>query len=78
MNRTVNALEAAGSCARDPSETDARQRLGEPHSARATTSSPRRGDCAPQWFHDRLDASTDDERAALEAVRPVLRKLADS
>lgn len=31
-----------------------------------------------QWFHDRLDELSDDERAALEAARPVLRKLADS
>lgn len=77
MNRTVNALEAAGFVRRDPSDEDARRVWVTITPAGETLLAETRA-LRTQWFHDRLDELTEEERAALEAARPVLRKLADS
>ncbi len=77
MNRTLNALEATGLVSREPSESDARSvwvsitPAGE-HVIDETRQMRRR------WFHDQLAALSDDERRALEAVRPVLRRLSEA
>lgn len=77
MNRTINALETAGLVRREPSEEDARQVwVTLTPAGDALIDETRRLRTA--WFHRQLDALAPDERAALEAVRPVLRKLADS
>lgn len=77
MNRTLNALEAAGFVRREPSETDARQVwVSLTPAGDELIAETRRLRTA--WFHRQLDALEPDERAALEAVRRVLRKLADS
>ena len=77
MNRTVNALESAGYVRRELSEADARQvlvtitPLGE-----ALLNETRRRRSA--WFHEQLEELTSEQRRALEAVRPILRTLADA
>jgi DNA-binding MarR family transcriptional regulator len=77
MNRTINALEAAGLVTRTPSDEDARcVWVALTDEGELVVAETRR--LRTQWFHDRLDELNDDERAALEAARPVLRKLADS
>lgn len=77
MNRTVNALETAGWVRRDPSDEDARRVwVSLTPAGEHLLAETRR--LRTQWFHDRLDELTEDERTALEAVRPILRKLADS
>lgn len=77
MNRTINALEAAGYVRREPSDQDARQVwVSLTQAGLELIAETRRLRTA--WFHRQLDALDDDEREALEAVRPVLRKLAES
>lgn len=77
MNRTVNALEGGGLVARTPSDEDARcVWVTLTDAGEQVVAETRR--LRTQWFHDRLDELTADERTALEAARPVLRKLADS
>lgn len=77
MNRTINALEAAGYVRREPSDQDARQVwVSLTQAGLDLIAETRRLRTA--WFHRQLDALDDDEREALEAVRPVLRKLAES
>ena len=77
MNRTLNALEASGLVRRTPSDDDARcvwvtlTPVGE-----QVIAETRR--LRQQWFHEQLEGLTADERAALEAVRPILRRLADA
>lgn len=77
MNRTINALEAAGFARRDPSDQDARQVwVSLTPAGDELIAETRRLRTA--WFHRQLESLEAEERAALEAVRPVLRKLADS
>lgn len=77
MNRTVNALEAAGYVRRTPSDQDARQVwVSLTPAGDELIAETRR--LRTIWFHRQLETLADDERAALEAVRPVLRKLAES
>jgi DNA-binding MarR family transcriptional regulator len=77
MNRTVNALEAAGLIARAPSQSDARKVLVTlTADGVALTRETRR--LRAEWFAERLAALSDDERTRLLGVRDVLRKLADS
>jgi len=77
MNRTLNALEASGLVERAPSARDARSvdvsitRAG--HDLIAETRRLRRA-----WFHDQLARLSAADRALLDRVRPVLRRLADS
>lgn len=77
MNRTLNALEVAGFVRRTPDPDDARkvivtlttqgaEVIAETRRLRAT------------WFNTRLAELTPDERAMLEAVIPVLRRIAES
>lgn len=75
MNRTVNLLETAGLLARTTSPDDRRKVIIELTDAgHALIDETRRRRDA--WFSERLAALDDDERAALEAAAPVLRKLA--
>jgi DNA-binding MarR family transcriptional regulator len=77
MNRTLNALEAAGFVRREPSDEDARQVwVSVTEAGDALIAETRRLRTA--WFHQQLDALEPHERAALEAAREVLRKLANS
>jgi DNA-binding MarR family transcriptional regulator len=77
MNRTLNALEVAGYVRRDPSDEDARQVwVSVTPAGDSLIAETRRLRTA--WFHQQLDALEPSERAALEAARDVLRKLADS
>ncbi len=77
MNRTLNALEASGFVRRDPSDDDARKvrvtLTPEGDHVIAETRRLRR-----QWFHARLEELSPDERALLDAARPVLDRLADA
>jgi DNA-binding MarR family transcriptional regulator len=77
MNRTLNALEASGLVQRAPSDDDARcvWVTITSHGEQVIAETRR---LRQQWFHDQLAALTADERAALEAVRPILRRLADA
>lgn len=76
MNRTVNLLEASGLLSRSASPDDGRKVIIELTDAgRAVLDDTRRRRDA--WFGERVATLTDDERAALEAATPVLRKLAE-
>jgi DNA-binding MarR family transcriptional regulator len=76
MNRTVNLLEASGLVARTASPVDGRRVIVDLTDAgRAVIVETRRRRDA--WFSERLASLTDDERAALEAATPVLRKLTE-
>lgn len=76
MTRTVNALEDAGLVARAPHPTDGRQVLvdltttGRDLLARTRAS-------RDTWMMRRLDALDADDRAALAAALPALRRMAD-
>jgi DNA-binding MarR family transcriptional regulator len=77
MNRTINGLEERGLVQRTPAEDDARKvTVSLTEAGLALTRETRRLRTA--WFSRRLAELTPDERAALEAVAPVLRKLAES
>jgi DNA-binding MarR family transcriptional regulator len=77
MNRTLNALEASGFVRRDPSDDDARKvRVTLTSHGEHIIAETRR--LRRQWFHARLEELSPAERAALEAARPVLDRLADS
>ena len=77
INRTLNGLEASGFITREPSSEDARQVwvtiTPAGHELVAETRRLRNA-----WFHEQLEALTSTERRALEAVRPILRRLASS
>jgi DNA-binding MarR family transcriptional regulator len=76
MNRTLNGLEKAGFIARHPAEDDARSvRVTLTDAGRSQIAQTRAARSA--WFRDRMDDLSNDERASLEAVIPVLRRLAD-
>jgi DNA-binding MarR family transcriptional regulator len=77
MNRTLNGLEHDGLVARTPAEDDARRvRVSVTAAGRDRIAETRALRTA--WFARQLGQLTPDERRALEAVIPVLRKLAES
>ena len=77
MNRTLNGLEHAGLIRRDPSPVDARKVLVSlTASGNELIAETRRLRTA--WFSQRLAELTAEERAALEVVVPILKRLADS
>ena len=77
MNRTLNGLERAGLVARHPADDDARRvRVSITPAGLAQIAETRALRTA--WFSQRLADLTPDERRALEAVTPILRRLADS
>jgi len=76
MNRTVNGLLERGYVTRETSTEDARRvSIDLTDTGRTFVKETRRRRDA--WFASRLAKLTPDERAALEAAGPVLRKLAD-
>ena len=76
MNRTVNSLELAGLLVRNASPDDGRKMLITLTDAgRELVHETRHRREA--WFADRLSALSPEERAALDAAAPVLRKLAE-
>jgi DNA-binding MarR family transcriptional regulator len=77
MNRTLNALEAAGLVLRSPDPDDARKVIGTltPSGADLIAETRR---LRATWFSQRLAELAPDERATLEAVIPVLRHLSES
>ena len=77
MNRTLNALEDAGLIARHPDPHDARKVIVTiTESGLALIHETRRLRTA--WFTQQLAQLTPDERGSLEAVIPVLRRIAES
>jgi len=75
MNRALNGLEERGYITRSRSEEDARKVVVElTDAARDLLDETRRVRTA--WFARRLSDLTPEERASLDAVLPVLRKLA--
>jgi len=77
MNRTLNALETAGLVARSTSPDDARKVLVTITPAgTALIAETRRLRTA--WFTRQLAELSAEERGALEAVIPVLRRIAES
>jgi DNA-binding MarR family transcriptional regulator len=77
MNRTLNALEANGLVQREPSVDDARKVWVSITAAGEHVIAETRR-LRQQWFHAQLEVLTPAERAALEGVRPILRRLADA
>lgn len=77
MNRTLNGLEQAGLITRTPDDGDARRvRVGITPAGRDQIQATRALRTA--WFSQRLADLTPDERRALEAVTPILRRLSES
>lgn len=77
MNRTLNGLEERGLVRRDPSLDDARKVVVSITAAgRELVRETRRLRTA--WFSRQLSALSPEERAALEAVIPILRRIADA
>ncbi|CAN5165087.1 MarR family transcriptional regulator [soil metagenome] len=76
MNRTVNGLESAGLISRSPSTDDARKVVVTLTAAGADLIDATRR-LRTAWFSQRLAELEPAERAALDAVAPILRKLAD-
>jgi DNA-binding MarR family transcriptional regulator len=77
MNRTLNGLEKAGLVARHPADDDARRvRVSITPAGLAQIAETRALRTA--WFSQRLADLTPEERRALEAVTPILRRLAQS
>jgi len=74
MNRTVNALEAAGLVTRAKSGTDGRKVIVELSPAGVELLAETRR-LRTAWFSRRLESLTAEERAAVLAVTPILRKL---
>ena len=77
MNRTLNGLEQRGLVARHPADDDAR-RVRVTLTAAGRTQIAETRALRTAWFSQRLADLTPDERLALEAVTPVLRRLAES
>lgn len=77
MNRTLNGLEQAGLIARTPAADDARRVRVRITDAGLTQIAETRK-LRTAWFSQQLADLTPDERRALEAVIPVLRRLAQS
>ncbi|MGN6326992.1 MarR family winged helix-turn-helix transcriptional regulator [Pseudolysinimonas sp.] len=77
MNRTLNGLEERGLVRRTPSPDDARKVVVSITEAGLELIRETRR-LRTAWFSRQLAALDAEERAALEAVVPVLRKLADA
>ena len=76
MNRTLNTLEQGGLVVRDPDPDDARKVIVTiTDSGLDLIRETRR--LRTRWFSQQLAALSHDERAALEAVIPVLRRIAE-
>ena len=76
MNRTINALVAAGLVTRITDPSDGRKVVIDVTDAgRLLVKETRRKRDA--WFASRLAALTPEERVALDAAAPILRRLAD-
>ena len=77
MNRTVNALVEAGLVTRSSAPDDGRKVLIEATDAglQVAQETKRRRQA---WFARQLATLTPDDRAALDAAAPILRRLADS
>jgi DNA-binding MarR family transcriptional regulator len=77
MNRTLNGLEERGLVRRTPSLDDARKvSVSITDQGRDLIRETRRLRTA--WFSRQLAGLDPDERAALEAVIPILRRIADA
>ena len=77
MNRTLNTLEQAGLVSRQPDPDDARKVIVTITAAgRGLIAETRRLRTA--WFTQQLAGLTPQERAALEAVVPVLQRIAEA
>ena len=77
MNRTLNWLEEAGLVERSPDPDDARRVIVTiTEAGRGLIRETRR--LRTRWFSQQLADLTPDERAALDAVIPVLRHIAES
>jgi len=77
MNRTLNTLEQAGFVGRSPDPDDARKVIVTLTGAGAELIAETRR-LRTEWFGNRLAELAPDERAALQAVIPVLRHLSES
>ena len=77
MNRTLNGLEEAGYVTRTRSADDARKVVIDLTPAAETLLAETRR-LRTAWFSQRLAILDPAERAALDAVLPILRKLAQS
>ncbi len=77
MNRTLNGLEDAGLVARTPDPDDARKVIVTitPAGIHLITETRR---LRTAWFSQRVAELSTSERAALEAVIPVLRRISES
>ncbi|GGF25325.1 MarR family winged helix-turn-helix transcriptional regulator [Subtercola lobariae] len=77
MNRTINAVVAAGYASRTPSEHDGRKVvISLTESGRALVAETRRRRDA--WLYQRLAELTPDDRLTLDRAATILRGLADS
>ncbi len=77
MNRTLNGLEERGYITRSPSPSDARKVIvALTAEGAAIVGETRRMRTA--WFSRRLAELSPEDRAELEKVTPVLRRIADS
>ena len=77
MNRTLNGLEESGLVRRAPSPDDARKVIVSiTDEGRELIRETRRLRTA--WFSRQLSALSREERAAMEAVIPILRRIADA
>jgi len=77
MNRTLNTLEEAGLVVRSPDPDDARKVIVTITPAGDSLIAETRR-LRTAWFSQRLAELTSDERASLEAVVPVLRRISES
>lgn len=77
MNRTVNGLVEAGLATRTGSPDDGRKVIvvATEQGKRLVLETRRKREA---WFSTQLSSVTPDERAALDAASPILRRLADS
>lgn len=76
INRTLNGLEAAGLVERRPAADDARRvRVSLTPAGLAAVDETRR--LRDEWFSRRLAVLSDQEREALDALVPLLRRLAE-
>ena len=76
MNRTINALVEQGFVTRETDASDGRKVVIDISDAgrRLVKETRRRRDA---WFSSRLAALSPEDRAALDAAAPILRRLAD-
>lgn len=76
VNRTLNGLEASGFVERHPSTDDARRvRVRLTETGAAAIAETRR--LRDEWFSGRLATLSPDERARLDEIVPLLRRLAE-